>query len=245
MALAALKLDIVSEVAIHNGEWYWYQLDRRLLGVHPEGSGGLMAAVKESAAAGLIEIRPNPALVDIPRYWLTDAGRAWLAEQRHAEQWATANGGPFIFFPNIMRGRPPLLSVAFGGPKWDKSMAVFEHGLDFRSLDDAVAYARLCLTAGYDRTGNWDLAQTCRHMTDWLRAPLVGPPPTPWLMKLPMAMIRLTLGPGILRRFLTERKMPAGMGTIKSTVHPPESDATAAVNEFAATAARFAAHTGP
>ena len=124
-------------------------------------------------------------------------------------------------------------------------MAAFEHGLDFHSLDDAVVYARLCLTAGYDRTGNWDLAQTCRHMTDWLRAPLDGPPPTPWLMKLPMAIIRLTLGPGILRRFLTERKLPAGMGTIESTVHPPESDATAAVNEFAATAARFAAHTGP
>jgi len=129
--------------------------------------------------------------------------------------------------------------------KREQSMAVFEHGLDFHSLDDAVAYARLCLTAGYDRTGNWDLAQTCRHMTDWLRAPLDRPPPIPWLMKLPMAMVRLTFGPGILRSFLTERKLPAGMGTMESTVYPPEPDATAAVDEFAATAARFAAHTGP
>jgi hypothetical protein len=35
------------------------------------------------------------------------------------------------------------------------------------------------------------------------------------------------------------------METVKSTVHPPEADATAAVEEFAAVAARFRAHQGP
>jgi len=80
VASAALKMDILREVAAHDGEWYWYQLDRRLLGTHPEVPDGLMAAVKELAAAGLIDIRPNPDLGDIPRYWLTDAGRARLAE---------------------------------------------------------------------------------------------------------------------------------------------------------------------
>jgi hypothetical protein len=124
-------------------------------------------------------------------------------------------------------------------------MADFEHGLDFRSLDEAVAYARQCHAEGYDRTGNWDLAQTCRHMTDWLRAPLDGPPPMPWLMKFPMTVIRWTLGPGLLKKFLTERRLPAGMGTVKPTLHAPEPDATDAVEEFAATAARFTAHTGP
>jgi hypothetical protein len=132
-----------------------------------------------------------------------------------------------------------------GRQQREKSVALFEHGLDFQSLEDAVAYARLSLTAGYDRTGNWDLAQTCRHMTDWLRAPLDGPPPTPWFMKLPMAIIRLTHGPGLLKKFLAERRLPVGMPTVAATEHPPETDATAAVEEFAATAARFSAHTGP
>ena len=124
-------------------------------------------------------------------------------------------------------------------------MPDFEHGLDFRSLDDAVAYARRCLSAGYDRTGNWDLAQTCRHLTDWLRAPLEGPPPMPWLMRLPMAIIRLTLGPRILKQFLGNRRLPVGMGTIDATVHPPESNANAAVAAFAAMVAQFNSHTGP
>jgi hypothetical protein len=34
------------------------------------------------------------------------------------------------------------------------------------------------------------------------------------------------------------------MGTLNPTVHPPEADATAAVEEFASVAARFAAHKG-
>jgi len=79
MASVALKLDILREVAGHDGEWYWYQLDRRLVGRHPEAPRELMVGVKELAAAGLIEIRPNPALGDIPRYWLTEAGRGHIA----------------------------------------------------------------------------------------------------------------------------------------------------------------------
>lgn len=124
-------------------------------------------------------------------------------------------------------------------------MPDFEHGLDFRSLDDAVAHARLCLSAGYDRTGNWDLAQTCRHLTDWVRAPIEGSPPMPWLMRPLMAVIRLTMGPKILKDLLTKRRFPAGLGTITSTVHPPEAEATAAVAAFAEAVALFNTHTGP
>ena len=124
-------------------------------------------------------------------------------------------------------------------------MADFEHGLQFSTLDDAVVYARQCLAHGYDQTGNWDLAQTCRHMSDWLRAPLDGLPKMSWLMKLTMAMLSRTAGPVMVRRFLSDRRLPAGMGTLNSTVHPPEADATAAVEEFATVAARFTAHKGP
>ena len=124
-------------------------------------------------------------------------------------------------------------------------MADFEHGLRFENLNDAVAYARRCLTHGYEQTGNWDLAQTCRHMSDWLRAPIDGLPKMSWLMKLLMAVLSRTAGPGMVRKFLSDRRLPGGMGTLNATVHPPEPDATAAVEEFAVVAARFIAHKGP
>jgi hypothetical protein len=124
-------------------------------------------------------------------------------------------------------------------------MPTFDHGLDFRKLDDAVAHAQRCLADGYDQTGNWDLAQTCRHLSDWMRAPLDGAPKIPPLMSLLMAVLSRTIGPGMLRKILAERKMQRGLGTIAATVHPPEANAAAAVDEFTATAARLSAHKGP
>jgi hypothetical protein len=124
-------------------------------------------------------------------------------------------------------------------------MPTFDHGLDFRNLDDAVAYARRCLDRGYQRTGQWDLAQTCRHLTDWMRAPLDGAPLMPLPMRLVLGIVSRTIAPRMLRTILSERKMQSGLGTINTTVYPPEPDAAAAVDEFARTATRLSAHAGP
>ncbi len=124
-------------------------------------------------------------------------------------------------------------------------MPTFDHGLNFRNLDDAVAYAQRCLNDGYERTGDWDLAQTCRHLSDWMKVPMDGAPQIPLLMSLTMASVSRTIAPRMLRRILAERKMQSGLGTVAATVHPPEADAAAAVEEFATTAARLAAHAGP
>lgn len=76
-----LRQGILRLVADHDGEWYWYQLDRALAGIYPEVSTALLPAVRELTAAGLIDIRPNLAFGNIPRYWLTDAGREAAAKQ--------------------------------------------------------------------------------------------------------------------------------------------------------------------
>ena len=69
------------------------------------------------------------------------------------------------------------------------------------------AYARRCLTYGYEQTGNWDLAQTCRHMSDWLRASFDGLPKMSWFMKLLMAVLSRTAGLGMVRKFLSDPGM--------------------------------------
>lgn len=70
-----VKRVILQLVARHDGEWYWYQIDRTLSGSRPGCVGPFMVEIREMVAEGLIEIRPNPALGDHGRYWLTDAGR--------------------------------------------------------------------------------------------------------------------------------------------------------------------------
>jgi hypothetical protein len=76
MARKDVKRDILRLVARHDGEWFWYQIDRALSGNRPECVGPFMAEINELAAAGLIEIRPNLAPGEQGRYWLTDTGRS-------------------------------------------------------------------------------------------------------------------------------------------------------------------------
>ncbi len=92
VARAAAKREVLRAVAAHDGEWYWYQVDRAVSGRRPDCIGPFFAEIRELAAEGLIEIRPRPDVPGGERYWLTDAGKSAIAEQRRAEP--APNGGP-------------------------------------------------------------------------------------------------------------------------------------------------------
>ena len=93
MARAAAKREVLRVIARHDGEWYWYQVDRALSGRSPDCIGPFVAEINELAAEGLIEVRPAPDLAGGVRYWLTEAGRVAVAARRHAEPGAAADGG--------------------------------------------------------------------------------------------------------------------------------------------------------
>ena len=48
--------------------------------------------------------------------------------------------------------------------------------LDFRDLNEVVQYVEKLHVGGYEKVGNWDLAQVCGHLSDWMRFPLDGYP---------------------------------------------------------------------
>ncbi len=75
MAREDVKRDILRLVSRHDGEWSWYQVDRSLSGTRPGCVGPFMDEIRELAAEGLIEVRPNLALGEHSRYWLTEVGR--------------------------------------------------------------------------------------------------------------------------------------------------------------------------
>jgi hypothetical protein len=79
-SLSDLEREILRHVAAHDGEWYWYQLDREIVAKDPtRHSGKLMPAIKRLQTASLLEILPNPNLGDVPRYWITNAGKLAIA----------------------------------------------------------------------------------------------------------------------------------------------------------------------
>lgn len=75
MAREDTKREILRLIALHDGEWYWYQVDLVLSGTRAGCFGPFMDEIRELAAEGLIEIRPNHAIDEKDRYWLTEAGR--------------------------------------------------------------------------------------------------------------------------------------------------------------------------
>jgi hypothetical protein len=117
--------------------------------------------------------------------------------------------------------------------------------LAFRDLDAAVQDARSLHCGGYVQAGNWDLAQVCGHLADWMRFPLDGFPKPPLPIGLMLWSMRHAVGRRMLRKILQSGSMSAGGPTMPETVPQPGGDEAAAVERFEHVGARFQAHEGP
>ena len=120
---------------------------------------------------------------------------------------------------------------------------VARRALTFDTLGAAVRDAEHLLAAGYDRAGTWDLAQCLDHLAAWLTYPVSGFPTAPLPIRLMLAVVRRTLGRGMLTKYLREG-MPAGKPTMPQSVTPPGGDPAAALGRFRAAVSRFRAHGG-
>jgi hypothetical protein len=116
--------------------------------------------------------------------------------------------------------------------------------LTFDSLDDVVRDAEHLLAAGYERAGNWDLAQCCTHLAEWMRFPVEGFPKMPLAVRPIIWLIRTTSGKRMREKVLAEG-FSAGGRTMPQTVPAPGGDPAAAVARLKAAAGRFQAHAGP
>jgi hypothetical protein len=123
-------------------------------------------------------------------------------------------------------------------------MPVERRKLSFASLGEVVADAEGLLAKGYDRAGNWDLAQVCEHLAEWMRFPLDGFPKLPLIMRPLAWVVRSLFGKAIKRRVMAEGFKP-GTPTIPGTAFPPGGDPGKAVARLKAAAGRFEAHDGP
>ena len=116
--------------------------------------------------------------------------------------------------------------------------------LTFATLDDLVRDAENLLAKGYDRAGNWDLAQVSFHLAEWMRFPLDGFPKLPLLLRPMFWLLRETVGKKI-RAKITAEGFRAGGRTMPQTVAEPGGDPAAAIAKLKQSVERFQAHTGP
>lgn len=117
--------------------------------------------------------------------------------------------------------------------------------LRFQSLDDIIADAENLHTRGYEKIGNWDLAQVCNHCACWVKYPMDGFPKPPLMVKLVFAIIKRTMLPKVKRQMKDERTFPPGLKTAPMTIFQPGQDDAAAVANLKRELERMKTFTGP
>lgn len=116
--------------------------------------------------------------------------------------------------------------------------------LKFGSFDEVIDDIENLRAKGYDKAGKWNLAQICRHLAEWMRFAIDGYPRNGCVIGSILWLAKITIGKKALRNAIRTNKMPPGGPTNPSTVSPPESDETAAVDKLKGVIARFRVHTG-
>lgn len=124
-------------------------------------------------------------------------------------------------------------------------MTLSRRPLAFDSLDAVVRDAEGLLATGYDRAGNWDLAQVATHLAEWMRFPVEGFPKAPAPIRAMLWTLRKTVGRRKFLGYITTRSFPTGKPTIPQTVAPPGGDPKEAVAALKKSVERLKAHTGP
>lgn len=123
-------------------------------------------------------------------------------------------------------------------------MSAKRRKLHFDDLDQAAADVNRLLAGGYQPTGNWNLAQVCAHLNDWMTFPIDGYPPAAAPIRLILWLMKVTIGKRQLASVLSDGfrdKLP----TMPATAHDADSvEDQAAAETLLATMERFKNHQG-
>jgi hypothetical protein len=117
--------------------------------------------------------------------------------------------------------------------------------LRFATLDEAVRDAENLLARGYEKAGNWDLAQCCHHLAVLMGWPIDGFPPFRFPRNVGVWLLRKTVAPGWLKRVLDSGVWPTGTPTDERTLMPTGGTDADAVAKLKQAVERLLAHTGP
>jgi len=101
--------------------------------------------------------------------------------------------------------------------------AVPRRDLKFSDLSQVLEEVDRLAAGGYQQAGNWNLAQTCQHLTDWIRFPVEGFPVQPLPMRMILAILKITIAKSQFKRMLASDTMKAGQPTMPATVYPAAS----------------------
>lgn len=119
-----------------------------------------------------------------------------------------------------------------------------KRSLKFSSFDEMFSEIDRLAGEGYVSRGNWNLAQTCTHIGNWMRYPVDGFPRPPIFLRPVFWLMKITIGQSMKRKILAEGFKP-GVPTAPQSV--PEADAASdqvAIDELRSTVDRIVNYSG-
>jgi hypothetical protein len=116
--------------------------------------------------------------------------------------------------------------------------------LRFNDLQEILDDLDRLAQSGAVGTKNWDLSQICEHLADWMTFPMDGFPKSPLVVSLIVGLLRVTRGRALLRKMISEQRMPYNQPTIPQTVHKPAADSLPSVERLRKAIHRLQEHQG-
>jgi hypothetical protein len=115
---------------------------------------------------------------------------------------------------------------------------VRQRQLQFNDFAEVQAEVDRLHQRGYEKLGQWDLAQVCDHLTYFVQGSLDG-----FTFRVPW-LIKVLFGRFVLRRILKQRRMKEGISTPQRPLPAAGGDEPAAMARFKQVIERFQAHQG-
>lgn len=91
----------------------------------------------------------------------------------------------------------------------------------FSDFDVMMADVMQLAERGYEKGGNWNLAQVSSHIADWMLFPIDGFPVPPLPIRMIFWVMKKTVAPGMKRKILAEG-FKGGTMTAPETVAKPD-----------------------
>lgn len=117
--------------------------------------------------------------------------------------------------------------------------------LRFANFDEVIRDAEQLHANGYEKVGNWNLAQTCGHLANWITYPIDGFPPAGCMIGTMLWLIRNTIGKGMKKKILATGGFKEQRPTIPDSVPASGGDEAVAVAKLKEAIERFKSHNGP
>jgi len=116
--------------------------------------------------------------------------------------------------------------------------------LTFANMTEVRRDVETLRRRGYTKAGNWNLAQVCKHLGQWISFPVTGYPKNGPVMTFIIFMLRNTLGKRSGREILRTGKFPSRWRTLKITLPPPDTDEATSIRELEEAIVRWEQHHG-